>query len=407
MDRIVSNGGRALRFWMVAAAAIVLARSANASAQERELRIGYINTTTGPGALIGSWFSNGWKLGLEHQGWTKDGDKLGGVPTRIFYADDQLKTDVAVKEVDRLIKNEKVHIVAGILWTNIMVAVHQRIFDARLALVSTNASSTALAGEECNPLFVSTSWSNEDVNEAAGEVVQKAGLKTVVVMAPNYQGGHDSIRGFMRNYKGKVLEQIMFKLGESDFQAELAKVRSIKPEGLFIFAPGAMGVAFMKQWKVSGLSDSIKLHTVFMVDYATLPAIGDAAVGSVHAQIWDPASTDARSQRFFKDYLAKYGQMPSDLAIHAYDAVGLIASGVRAAGGKVDDAAALVRAMRKGGLSSVRGDLKYNVNGYLIQPFYSRTVVREPDGRLAIKTTGKLTDHRDSYWEKCPADRRI
>src|SRR5262249_43812840 len=161
----------------------------------------------GPGALIGSWFSNGWKLGLEHQGWTKDGDKLGGVPTRIFYADDQVKTDVAVKEVERLIKNDKVHIVAGILWTNIMVAVHKRILDAGVALVSTNASSTALAGEECSPLFVSTSWSNEDVNEAAGEVVEKAGLKAVVAMAPNYQGGHDSIRGFMRNYKGKVLEQ--------------------------------------------------------------------------------------------------------------------------------------------------------------------------------------------------------
>ena len=99
--------------------------------------------------------------------------------------------------------------------------------------------------------------------------------------------------------------------------------------------------------------------------------------------------------------------MPSDLAIHAYDATTLIANGVRAVGGKVDDAAALVRAMRKGGLSSVRGDLKYNVNGYLIQPFYSRTVIRDADGRLVIKTTGKLSDRRDSYWEKCPADRRI
>ncbi len=408
MNRIASKVGHALRkSGIVAVATAALSISASVSAEVLELRIGYVNTTTGPGALIGSWFANGWKLGLEHQGWTKDGDKLGGVPTRIFYADDQLKTDVAVKEVERLIKNEKVHIVAGILWTNIMVAVHQRIFDAGVALVSTNASSTALAGEACSPLFVSTSWSNEDVNEAAGEVVQLAGLKTVVAMAPNYQGGHDSIRGFMRNYKGKVLEQIMFKLGESDFQAELTKVRSIKPEGVFIFAPGAMGIAFMKQWKASGLGESIKLHTVFMVDYATMPAIGDAAIGSVHAQIWDPGSTDPRSQRFLKDYVAKYGQMPSDLAIHAYDAATLIANGVRAAGGKVDDAPNLVRAMRKGGLSSVRGDLKYNVNGYLIQPFYSRTVIRDADGRLVIKTTGKLTDHRDSYWEKCPGDRRI
>jgi branched-chain amino acid transport system substrate-binding protein len=408
MYRVASYGGHKLRTLSVAAAAITaLSLAPRASADEPELRIGYMNTTSGPGAIIGTWFSNGWALGLEHQGWRKDGDKLGGVPTRIFYADDQLKTDVAVREIERFIKNDKVHVVAGILWTNIMVAVHKRVLDAKLALVSTNASSTALAGEDCSPLFVSTSWSNEDVNEAAGEVVQKEGLKTVVLMAPNYQGGHDSIRGFLRNYKGKVLEQIMFKLGESDFQAELAKVRAVKPEGVFVFAPGAMGIAFIKQWKASGIGESIKLYSVFMIDYATLPAIGDAAVGSVHAQIWDPASADPRSQRFLKDYVAKFGQMPSDLAIHAYDATTLIADGVRAAGGKIDDAAALVRAMRKGGLSSVRGDLRYNVNGYLIQPFYSRTVIRDSDGRLTIKVTGKLSDHRDSYWEKCPAERRI
>ena len=75
----------------IAAAAALLA-AGGVSAQE--LRIGFLTTTTGGGAVLGVPLLNGWKLGLEHEGWTKDGDKLGGVPTRIFYGDDQQRPDV-------------------------------------------------------------------------------------------------------------------------------------------------------------------------------------------------------------------------------------------------------------------------------------------------------------------------
>src|SRR5690349_5153755 len=75
-------------------------------AAAQELRIGFLNTMTGGGAVIGKHMENGWKLGLEHQGWKKDGDPLGGVPTRVFYGDDQSKTDVGLREVERMIKGE-------------------------------------------------------------------------------------------------------------------------------------------------------------------------------------------------------------------------------------------------------------------------------------------------------------
>ena len=89
---------------VIIAAAIAMASAAAA----QELRIGFLNTTTGGGALIGKHFEAGWKLGLEHEGWTKDGDKIGGVPTTIFYADDQsAKTDVALREVEKFLKQDQ------------------------------------------------------------------------------------------------------------------------------------------------------------------------------------------------------------------------------------------------------------------------------------------------------------
>ncbi|MGH7004142.1 MAG: ABC transporter substrate-binding protein [Alphaproteobacteria bacterium] len=380
---------------------------ATAPAGAQELRIGFLNTTTGGGALIGKHVENGWKLGLEHQGFTKDGDKLGGVVTKIFYADDQVKPDIGLKEVEKFLKQDKVQIVAGVIWSNVMMTIQKPILDANVAIVGTNAGPSPLAGPLCSPLIVSTSWANDDNHEAAGELVQREGVKTIVAMAPNYQAGKDSIAGFSRFYTGKIVDTIYYKRGETDFPADLGKVRALKPEAVFVFAPGAMGIAFVKQWAASGLNKEMKLYSAFSIDYVTLGAMGDSALGAIVPNMWNDDIANPRNAKFVKDYVAKFNSQPSNFAAQAYDAPGVIAAGVKATGGKVDDPAALAKAMRKAPIASVRGDLKFNFNGFPIQPFYKAVVVKGADGKIGLKTEGKIWERPDSMGEKCPADKRI
>jgi branched-chain amino acid transport system substrate-binding protein len=388
-------------------AAVAAATLAAMPAAAQELRIGFLNTTTGGGALIGKHMENGWKLGLEHQGWTKDGDKLGGVATKVFYADDQVKPDVGLKEIEKFLKQDKVQIVAGVIWSNVMMTIQKPVLDAKVLLLGANAGPSPLAGPLCNPLIVSTSWANDDNHEAAGELVQREGVKTLVALAPNYQAGKDSIAGFSRFYKGKIIETIYYKLGESDFQADLAKVRALKPEAVFAFAPGAMGIAFVKQWAASGLNKEMKLYSAFSVDYVTLGAMGDSAVGSIVPTMWNNDIANPKNEKFVKDYIAKFGHMPSNFAAQAYDAPGVIAAAVKKLGGKIDDTAALAKAMRTSPIDSVRGTLKYNVNGFPIQPFYKAVVVKGADGKISMKIEGKIWERADTMSEKCPADKRI
>src|SRR5262249_6124970 len=147
--------------------AVALAFASASTSQE--LRVGFLATQTGGAAAIGIQAVNGWKLGLEHEGWSKDGDKLGGVPTRMYYADDQLKPDVAVKEMERLVKQEQIHIGAGFIWTNILLAVRPILLDSKKIIMSTVAGPSVLAGKECTPYFISTSWTTEQTSRAAGE----------------------------------------------------------------------------------------------------------------------------------------------------------------------------------------------------------------------------------------------
>src|SRR5262245_59213576 len=164
--------GTEMRLRLIASVFAFASASATAAAAD-ELRIGFLNTTTGGGSVIGTHIENGWKLGLERLGWTKDGDKLGGVPTKIFYGDDQLKTDVGKKEVEKFLTRDKVQIVAGIIWSNVMMSVADDVFSSKALLLSANAGPAPIAGEKCSPFWVSTAFQNDQMAESAGDVAQQ------------------------------------------------------------------------------------------------------------------------------------------------------------------------------------------------------------------------------------------
>lgn len=396
-----------MKKFIIAFGAAAVAAAAPATAQE--FRIGFVNTMTGGGAVLGKHQVNGFQLGLEHSGWTKDGDKLSGVPTKVFYGDDQFRPDVGVKEVDKMLNEHKVHLMAGIIWSNVLMASVKLMIDKKVPMVITNAGASPVAGEQCNPYVMSTSWNNDSNPEALGKLMSDDKIETIYMMAPNYQAGKDMIAGVQRTLKGpKVVGTNYYKVGESDFQADISKLRAEKPKAVFIFGPGAMGISFIKQWAASGAGSEIKLYTVFTIDNATLPAIGDAAIGSVHTAHWSHDLDNPANKKFVQAYVAKFGALPSEFASQSYDAALLIAAALKATGGKYEDGLALAKALRHTKYDSTRGPYEYNVNGIPIQNYYKREVIKGADGKPTIVTRGTVfTNYKDAYWEKCPADKRL
>ena len=374
-------------------------------AQSQDLRIGYINTLNHP---VGKEQVNGFKAGLAAVGWKKDGDTIAGVSTKVVFCDDQQKPDVGLTCAKKLIEQENVQIVAGITWSNVLAAVSRTVVRSRRVLLGTNAGWSGIAGRRCSRYFVTTSWNNDQSPEAMGQLMREEGLKSVFLLAPNYQAGKDMLSGFKRFYKGgRVTGQILFKLGNRDFQAELTRVRAARPESVFIFAPGPMGIAFMKQWQASGLGKTTKLYSVYTIDYLSLKPVGKAAVGTFHTNYWDPESKRPANVSFIAEYKKMFGRHPSHYAAQAYDAPRLIEAALKKLGGKVPDTLTLVKTMRKVKYDSIRGDYRYNVNGVPIQPFYKREVVLDGAGAPVIKTTGVVfNEHRDAYWRRCPRAER-
>lgn len=397
-----------MKFRIAGASALALAFAASGASAQQELRIGYLVTQSGPTAAIGVDTIRGWKLGLEHEGWKKDGDKLGGVPLRMFYGDDQLKPDVGISVIRRFIQQDKVHMVAGFQWSHVMAPSKPLLVDAKVLMMSNIAGTSLLAGKDCTPYFISTSWQNEQTAFVSGTLLNEDKIKSVYIAAPNIQAGKDVVAGFRQIYKGKEIGQTLFKAGESDFQAEISKIRTSKAEAVFLFAPGSMGIAFLKQWAASGANKEMKLYTLFVVDSMSLPAIGEAAVGTFHTNYWDITSKSPVNQRFIKDFVAQHGKMPSHFAAQAYDGPRLIAAALRATGGKFQNPLAFMKALRHTPYESIRGAYKYNVNGFPIENFYKREVIKGADGKPQIVTRGIVfKDNKDPFWEQCPEANRL
>ena len=167
--------------------AAALAAGANVHAQEA-VRIGFLAEFSGPQGVLGQDQYDGFMLAVE-----RNGGKLGGVPVQVFREDSQLKPEVAVQLVQKLIEKEKVSIVTGITFSNIMMAVHKPITEKQVFLIGSNAGPAPIAGAQCSPYGVVVSWQNDVQAEVVGKYAADKGFRKVFALAPNYQAGKDYV----------------------------------------------------------------------------------------------------------------------------------------------------------------------------------------------------------------------
>jgi len=111
-------GKRPMKCKLFGAATIAaLAFGLQPVAAQTPIKIGFISTFSGPQAAIGEDMRRSVELAKEHLG-----GKMGGVPFEIVYEDDQFKPDVGKQKSEKLVQQDKVAVVAGYIWSNVLLA---------------------------------------------------------------------------------------------------------------------------------------------------------------------------------------------------------------------------------------------------------------------------------------------
>jgi branched-chain amino acid transport system substrate-binding protein len=362
------------------------------------IKVGFISTLSGPSAALGVDIRDGFQLAVKMAG-----GKLGGLPAEVLVGDDQFKPEVGRQLAEKNVRLDKVNFLTGMVFSNIMLASVPVAFENKIIYVSPNAAPSPFAGKQCNPYLFVASWPNDAYHEAAGQHATNRGYKSAYLIAPNYQAGKDSLTGFKRFYKGNVAAEVYTQLGQLDYSAELAQVRAAKPDALYIFLPGGMGINFIKQFVAAGLSKDVPLIVPgFGSDQDIIRPVGDAMLGLFDTAHWAPDFDNAANRRFVAAFEKEYKRIPSVFAAQGYDAALLIDAAVRDVKGKVEDVEAVRKAMKAARFESVRGTFKFNRNQMPIQNYYLRVVARDNQGRLVNKTIGTIfKDHGDAYVQDC------
>ncbi len=387
------------------AAAAIGAMTVTSALAADSVRIGVITTMTTPAAIVGQEQINGMNLALEHIG-----NEMGGLPVEMFFEDDGFKPDIGKQAADKLTKQDQVNFVTGLIWSHVMLAARQTIVDSGAFMISANAGHSKLAGELCHENFFSTSWQNDQIPMAVGEVLNQRGVKSLYIIAPNYAAGKDMVTGVQRTFSGEVLGIDFTKWGKDaqlDFQAELAKARASGAEAIFIFYPGKAGPAFISQFDQSGLAESMGLYTVFTLDGLSVPKLQAAGMNSVlgafDAMFWSPDLDNEQNNRFVAAYREAHGRYPTFYAAQAYDTIFFIKAAVDAVGGNLDDMDGMRAAMASANYTSVRGPYTYGPNHMPVQNFYLREVVEGPDGNWVHNIVSTIYEnHSDPYVSECP-----
>ncbi|MDJ0875377.1 MAG: ABC transporter substrate-binding protein [Desulfobacterales bacterium] len=362
------------------------------------VKIGMITTLSTKAGYLGEEIRDGFQLAID-----QEGGKLGGVPVELLVDDDGRKPEKAKQIADRFIKRDKAKILTGIVFSNVAIAVVPKVVRQDVIYISPNAGPSLLAGKGCHANYFNVAYQNDNLDEVVGKYVTEAGFKNVYLLAPNYPAGKDHLAGFKRYYKGTIAGEVYTKLGQSDYAAEIAALRAAKPDAVFFFLPGGMGINFLKQYAQAGLNQSIPVFgPAFSFDERLLQAVKDAALGVKNGSQWAHDLDNPANRQFVAAFRKAYGRTPTLYASQGYDAARLLGSALKQVGGDVSKLDALRQAIRKADFPTVRGKFAFAPNQHPVQDLYIREVVKNADGKYTNKTLKAVfTDHSNVYVKDC------
>lgn len=384
-----------MRFVLVALLAVL---GLVPAAAQQPLKIGFITTLSGPGGYLGQDIRDAFQLAID-----AEGGKLGGVPVQLVVEDDGLKPGQAKQIAERMMKTDGIKLFTGVVFSNVAGAIVPDIVDNGGIFVSANAGPSNLAGKECHKNYFVMSWLTDTMQGSAGQNANSLGYKRAFVLAPNYVAGKDAIEGFKRFFKGQVIGEVYTRLDQTDFAAEMAQIRAAKPDVVFHFHPGALGIAFMRQYQQAGLLGTIPMVLAEpSMDHNLLKTVGEAALGTDVSGAWNADFDNPVNKAFVDAFTKKYGRTPTMYAAQGYDTAIAIGAALKAIDGKIANADGFRAAMLKADFKLTRGAFKFGKNQHPVQDWYAMKVEKDSSGAIALKTREKiLTEYGDPYAADC------
>jgi branched-chain amino acid transport system substrate-binding protein len=371
-----------------------------AAAQDRPpIKIGFLAPYVGVYAKPGLDMDHGFRIGLEESGY-----KAGGRQIVMLTEDTEAKPELGPTKARKLIENEKVDLLAGIIHSGVALSIRDIVHNSKIPLVITNAGEPSLTGKLKSPYIFRVSFVNGQQELVAGwYAYHKLGMRRMMLLAPDYSAGHDRASGFKKYFVGsggQIVGEIYPPLGTNDFGPYLSKVAAqVKSiDGLWVFFTGSASIRLINQYQEYGLKEKVPLFVLGdTVDDAYLPSMRDAALGVKNYLQYTETSQSPENLKFVAQYKAKYKEAPGMWAEQGYVGAKAIVMALNAVHGDIENKKdAFLAALRKTNFIAPRGPFRFDADQNVIFPIYIRDV-KKVEGRYENVVLETIPDV-DQYW---------
>jgi branched-chain amino acid transport system substrate-binding protein len=309
------------------------------------IRIGFLAPLSGIFAQAGKDMLDGLKMGLEAGGGQAAGRKI-----ELIEEDDEGNPATAQAKYRKLVQQDKVHALTGVLLSNIGYALVPPIERDEVPSLYLTTPDELTKRKPPKWILRSNFAASQPMHALGDYAARVLKYKRVAVIAMDNNFGHECAGGFQRVFEdagGKVVQKTWVPLNAMDFAPYLTQAPRDVDAVVQVFVAG-QAVRFAKQYAESGLKDRTPLIGIgVFTDESALRSMGDEAIGIVTALIWAPTLPSPANQAFMKQAEARLKRTPAYFHAVMYSAGRWITEAAKAVDGKVEDRARFLAAIRK------------------------------------------------------------
>jgi branched-chain amino acid transport system substrate-binding protein len=353
---------------------------------------------TGPLATGGIQMEQGLTVYLNERD-----NMMAGRPVELFVADTGGSPAIAKTKAQELVERDGVDAIIGPLAAFEALAINDYIAQVGVPTLSI-AAAEDMTQRTPNPYFVRASSSSAQASHPMGHYAAvDRGFRRAATIADDIAYGQEMVAGFQRTFEdngGQVVLKLWPPLNVAEYSAYIAQIQDV--DVVYMAFAGINGLRFMRQYAEYGLKDQIPLlGGMTSADESILRNMGDEAVGVISSSFYSAELDWPANQTFVASMQEEYEVDPGYYAVSAYLEAMVLETGLEQLGGRTDDKAALMEALRAVTIEdSPRGYLSFDELGNVIGNIYIFEVQRR-DGRL-VNTPIKTYENVSQFWTYDP-----
>lgn len=343
---------------LLAASAFSLGAPSIVRAADGPIKLGFLSGLTGLETILGETQLNCFKLAVDQ---INGAGGIAGRQVEYLVEDDQTTTRGAVDKARKLISDDKVDAIIGLIASLTHVAARTVTTPAKKLLMYT----TYYEGEVCEPYFYSTGQiPNQQIVPSVEWLIENTGKSTYIIGSDYVwpRKSAEAIKAAMAAKGGTVLGEEFMPFGTQDFGPVFDKIKAAKPDFVWIMVAGNDLITCLKQYKSFGFTQQVfsnGLDELFSFSHPELTA------GALSNQGYFMGLEREQNTAFKKAYGDAFG---ADKPINAigeatYNAVNLYKLAVEKAGSTETDA--VIAALRQVEFEAPQGKVNFAANNVM------------------------------------------